>query len=432
MNNAELNELKRKYVASGAASPATAFAERAENAELWDADGNRFIDFAGGIGVLNLGHRHPKVVAAIKDQLDRLMHTCQTVIPYPPYVQLAERLCKLTPVRGERKAMLVNSGAEALENAVKIARAATGRDGIITFDGAFHGRTMMTLAMTGKVLPYKNDFGAMPGDVFRAPFPNPYYGISEEDSLKAIKTLFKTDIAPHRVAAIVIEPVQGEGGFYIASKSFLERLRALCDEHGILLVADEVQCGFGRTGKLFAIEHSGVEPDLVTMAKSLADGMPLSAVVGRAEAMDASGPNSLGGTYSGNPVSCAAALAVLDVIKEEGLLERSTALGEQLGSRFAQWEEKFDCVAHSRHLGAMAAFDLVADRESATPNPQLTQALCNRARERGLILLSCGFHGNAIRCLMPLTIQPEVLEEGLGIIEESLAELTTTKVAATG
>lgn len=432
MNNAELNELKRKYVASGAASPATAFAERAENAELWDADGNRFIDFAGGIGVLNLGHRHPKVVAAIKDQLDRLMHSCQTVIPYPPYVQLAERLCRLTPARGERKAMLVNSGAEALENAVKIARAATGRDGIITFDGAFHGRTMMTLAMTGKVLPYKNDFGAMPGDVFRAPFPNPYYGISEDDSLQAIKMLFKTDIAPHRVAAIVIEPVQGEGGFYIASKSFLERLRALCDEHGILLVADEVQCGFGRTGKLFAIEHSGVEPDLVTMAKSLADGMPLSAVVGRAEAMDASGPNSLGGTYSGNPVSCAAALAVLDVIEEEGLLERSTALGEQLGGRFAQWEERFDCVAHSRHLGAMAAFDLVTDRESATPNPQLTQALCSRARERGLILLSCGFHGNAVRCLMPLTIQPEVLEEGLGIIEESLAELTAGKAAATG
>jgi len=306
MNNSELNELKRKYVANGAASPATAFAERAQNAEIWDADGNRFIDFAGGIGVLNLGHRHPQVVAAVKEQLDRLMHTCQTVIPYPPYVQLAERLCRVTPVRGERKAMLVNSGAEALENAVKVARAATRRGGIIAFDGAFHGRTVMTLAMTGKVLPYKNDFGPMPGDVFRAPFPNAYYGVSEDDSIHAIEKIFKTDIAPHRVAAIVIEPVQGEGGFYVAPAPFLERLRTLCDEHGILLIADEVQCGFARTGKLFAIEHSGVQPDIVTMAKSMAGGMPLSAVVGRAEVMDASGPNSLGGTYSGNPVACAA------------------------------------------------------------------------------------------------------------------------------
>lgn len=431
MNNAELNDLKQRYVAAGAASSATHFADRAENAEVWDADGNRFIDFGGGIGVLNLGHRHPRVVEAVKAQLDRLMHTCQTVMPYAPYVQLAQRLCAVTPVRGEAKAMLANSGAEALENAVKVARAATGRGGIICFDGSFHGRTFMTLAMTGKVLPYKNDFGPMPGDVFRAPFPNPYHGISEEHSLAAIRRLFKTDIAAHRVAAIVIEPVQGEGGFYIASKAYLEALRALCDEHGILLIADEVQSGFGRTGKLFAIEHSGVEPDVITMAKSLADGMPLSAVVGRAEVMDASGPNSLGGTYTGNPVACAAALAVLDVMEEDGILDRSNTLGETLMQRFAEWEKQFECVTHARHLGGMAAFDLVTDKASNTPDPKLAQALCITARENGLILLSCGFHANAIRFLVPVTIEPEVLAEGLDIIERTLTGLVSGGERAT-
>lgn len=432
MNNAELNELKQRYVAAGAASPATAFADHAENAELWDADGNRFIDFAGGIGVLNLGHRHPKVVDAVKAQLDKLVHTCQTVMPYAPYVQLARRLCEATPVRGQAKAMLVNSGAEALENAVKVARAATGRDGIVTFDGSFHGRTFMTLAMTGKVLPYKNDFGAMPADVFRAPFPNGYYGVTEEDALHALHMLFKCDIAPHRVAAIVIEPVLGEGGFYQASKSFLEALRAECDEHGILLVADEVQSGFARTGKLFAMEHSGVEPDVITMAKSLADGMPLSAVVGRAEVMDASGPNSLGGTYSGNPVACAAGLAVLDAIEQEGILERSSALGDKLRKRFADWEQRFECVAHPRNLGAMAAFDLVESKASNKPDPQLTQALCAQARANGLILLSCGLYANAIRILVPLTVSDEVLAEGLDIIEHTLAGLADSRQQAAG
>lgn len=342
MTNQELNDLKNRFVANGAATSTTQFAERAENAELWDADGKRWIDFAGGIGVLNLGHRHPKIVAAVEAQLKKVMHTSAAVISYAPYVQLCQKLCELTPVRGpERKAMLVNTGAEALENAVKIARAATGRTGIITFDGAFHGRTMMTLAMTGKVLPYKNDFGPMPGDVFRAPFPNPLHGISEEASLNAIRTLFKTDIAPHRTAAIVIEPVQGEGGFYIASPDYLKALRALCDEHGILLIADEVQSGFARTGKLFALEHSGIEADILTTAKSLANGMPLSAVVGTAKVMDASGPNSLGGTYSGNPLSCAAALAVIDAIEEENILARSEQMGNMLAERFAAWEERF-------------------------------------------------------------------------------------------
>ncbi|MGY0554257.1 4-aminobutyrate--2-oxoglutarate transaminase [Vreelandella sp. 2A-K22] len=423
MTNQELNDLKNRYVANGAATPTTQFAERAENAELWDADGNRWIDFAGGIGVLNLGHRHPKIVAAVEAQLKKVMHTSAAVISYAPYVQLCQKLCELSPVRGpERKAMLVNTGAEALENAVKIARAATGRTGIITFDGAFHGRTMMTLAMTGKVLPYKNDFGPMPGDVFRAPFPNPLHGISEEASLDAIRTLFKTDIAPHRTAAIVIEPVQGEGGFYIASPDYLKALRALCDEHGILLIADEVQSGFARTGKLFALEHSGIEADILTTAKSLANGMPLSAVVGSAKVMDASGPNSLGGTYSGNPLSCAAALAVIEVIEEENILERSEQMGKMLAERFAAWEARFAAVAHGRQLGAMAAFELL-DSEGK-PDTALTGALCAKAREKGLILLSCGFYGNSIRILVPLTVSSAVLEEGLSIIEQSLEALS--------
>lgn len=423
MSNAELNELKKRYVAAGAASASTQFAARAENAELWDEDGRRFVDFAGGIGVLNLGHRHPKVVAAVKEQLDKLMHTCQTVMPYAPYVELAKGLCEVTGTRGsERKAFLVNTGAEAVENAVKIARAATGRSGIIAFDGAFHGRTMMTMALTGKVLPYKNDFGPMPGDVYRAPYPNPIYGISDEQALDAVRTLFKTDIPPHRTAAILIEPVQGEGGFYIASPTFMKGLREICDEHGIMLICDEIQSGFCRTGKLFAFEHSGIEPDLVTMAKSLADGMPLSAVVGRAEVMDASGPGSLGGTYQGNPLSCAAALAVLKVIDEEDILSKSQQLGQALAERFAVWNERFDSFAHPRNLGAMAAFELV-DPATGKPDPAKTQALCAKAKEKGLILLSCGFYGNTVRILVPLTAGSEVVEEGLAIIEEALSEL---------
>ncbi|MDC8802477.1 4-aminobutyrate--2-oxoglutarate transaminase [Halomonas pacifica] len=431
MNNAQLNELKQRYVAKGAASPSPQFVERAENAELWDVEGKRYIDFAGGIGVLNLGHRHPRVVEAVKAQLDKLMHTCQTVISYAPYVQLAEKLCQLTPVKGEAKTMMVNTGAEALENAVKIARAATGRSGVICFDGSFHGRTFMTLAMTGKVLPYKNDFGPMPGDVFRAPFPVPYHGISEEDSLKALKTLFKTDIAPHRTAAIVIEPVQGEGGFYAASPAFLKALRELCDEHGILLIADEVQSGFGRTGKLFALEHSGIEADIMTMAKSMADGMPLSAVVGTAEVMDASGPNSLGGTYSGNPLACAAALAVIEAIEAENILEKSAALGNKLAQRFAKWQGDFEAVDNCRNLGSMAAFELVTDKASRTPAPELAAKLCQKAKEKGLILLSCGFWSNSIRFLMPVTIEDAVLEEGLDIVEQALEEVVGSKASTT-
>ncbi|MDV6320360.1 4-aminobutyrate--2-oxoglutarate transaminase [Chromohalobacter sp. HP20-39] len=424
MNNAQLNELKTRYVASGAASPATQFAERAENALIWDADGNRIIDFAGGIGVLNVGHRHPKVVQAVKDQLDKVMHTCQTVMPYEGYVKVAEKLSQLTPVRGHGKVMLANSGAEALENAVKVARAATGRDNVICFTGGYHGRTFMTMAMNGKVAPYATDFGSMPGNVFRAPYPVPYHGVSEEDALNGLKMTLKTDANPRDTAAIVLEPVLGEGGFYAASPSFLKAVREICDEHGMLMIVDEVQSGFGRTGKLFAIEHSGVEPDIITMAKSMADGMPISAVVGTDKVMDASGGNSLGGTYTGSPVSCAATLAVLEVFEEEKILEKSQALGDKLGERFAKWQQDFACVDNVRHLGAMAAFDVVADKTNHTPDAELTGAVCKKAREKGLILLSCGLYGNTLRFLMPVTIEDDVLQEGLDIVEVCLKELS--------
>ncbi len=423
MSNESLNELKQRYVAAGAASPNPQFADHALNAEVWDADGKRMIDFAGGIGVLNIGHRHPKVVEAVKAQLDKLMHTCQTVMPYEGYVKVAEQLSKISPVRGHAKVMLANSGAEAVENAVKIARSATGRNNVICFDGGYHGRTFMTMAMNGKVIPYQGDFGPMPGLVFRAPFPVPYHGTTEEHAIRGLEMTLKTDSSPKDTAAIFIEPILGEGGFYAASPNFLKRIREICDEHGILMVVDEVQSGFGRTGKMFAIEHSGVEPDMITMAKSLADGMPISAVVGTDKLMDSSGPNSLGGTYTGSPVSCAAVLAVIEVFKEEDILGKSQRLGDKLAARFAQWEQKFPHVDNGRNVGAMAAFELVDSKENREPRPDLAAALLKKTKEKGLILLSCGMHGNAIRFLMPVTIEDEVLEEGLAIVESSLAEL---------
>lgn len=422
MNNAELNELKKHYVANGAASPSYEFVDSAHNAEIRDADGRRFIDFAGGIGVLNLGHRHEKITAAIQAQLDRVMHTCQTVMPYGPYVQLCRKLCHLTPVRGDAKAMLLNTGSEAIENAIKIARAATGRRGIITFDGGFHGRTFLTMAMTGKVAPYKQDFGPMPGEIYRAPYPNDYHGISGDDSLAGIEKIFKTSIPAKEVAAIVIEPVQGEGGFYAAPPDYLQALRALCDRHGILMIVDEIQSGFGRTGQMFALEHTDVKADIITMAKSMAAGMPLSAVVGTNTLMDAPRPGSLGGTYSGNPLCCAAALAVIDIFENDDILEQSQALGNKLSQKLNAWRQHFEQVDNVRNLGAMAAFELVTDKTSRTPDAQLASQLCQKAKEKGLILLSCGFWSNTIRFLMPLTISEAVLSEGFDIIEQSLAE----------
>ncbi|MFV8572256.1 4-aminobutyrate--2-oxoglutarate transaminase [Marinobacter sp. SBS5] len=422
MNNQELQALKERYVAAGAASPNEQFADHALNAELWDADGKRMIDFAGGIGVLNIGHRHPKVVTAVKAQLDKLMHTCQTVMPYEGYVKVAQKLSEVTPIRGHAKVMLANSGAEALENAVKIARAATGKPNIICFDGGYHGRTFFTMAMNGKAAPYQTSFGPMPGLVYRAPYPVPYHGVSEDDALRGLMMTVKTDSPAQDTAAIVLEPVLGEGGFYAAPTSFLQALRQFCDDNNILLIVDEVQSGFGRTGKLFAIEHSGVEPDIMTMAKSMADGMPISAVVGTDKVMDASGPNSLGGTYTGSPTACAAALAVFDVIEQEDILGKSQRLGETLRKRFEQWQTQFAHVDNVRNLGPMAAFELVESKSSRKPLPDLAASVTKRAKEKGLILLSCGMFGNTLRFLMPVTIEDDILEEGLAIVEECLKE----------
>ncbi|MDF0751438.1 4-aminobutyrate--2-oxoglutarate transaminase [Marinobacter sp. 71-i] len=423
MTNKELQALKERYVAAGAASPNEQFADHATNAELWDADGKRMIDFAGGIGVLNIGHRHPKVVEAVKGQLDKLMHTCQTVIPYEGYVKLAQKLSEVVPVKGHAKVMLANSGAEALENAMKIARAATGKTNVICFDGGYHGRTFYTMAMNGKAAPYQTDFGPMPGTVFRAPYPVPYHGVSEDEALRGLKMAMKADSPGSDTAAIVIEPVLGEGGFYAAPASFLKAIRKICDENDILMIADEVQSGFGRTGKMFAIEHSGVEPDMITMAKSMADGMPISAIVGTDKVMDSSGPNSLGGTYTGSPTACAAALAVFDVFKEEDILGKSRRLGDKLRKRFDQWQEQFPHVDNVRNLGPMAAIELVSDKTSKEPRADLAAAVTKKAKENGLILLSCGMYGNTLRFLMPVTIEDNILEEGLAIVEQALKEV---------
>ncbi len=421
--NASLQERKNKVFAVGQGNLAQAFIERGQNAEMWDVEGNRYIDFAAGIAVLNTGHCHPKVIEAVKGQVENLTHTCITVTPYEPAVELAEKLVDIAPISGDKKAIFVTTGAEAVENCVKIARAHTGRPGVIAFNGAFHGRTNMTMALTGKVVPYKAKFGPFPAGVYHAPYPNELHGVSIEDSLKALKMLFACDIEASQVAAIIIEPVQGEGGFYQAPAEFLKELRKICDEHGIMLIADEIQNGFGRTGKMFAIEHAGVEPDLMTMAKGIAGGFPLSAVVGKAAVMDSSPAGGLGGTYAGSPVACAAALAVLDVIKEEKLVERAAAIGEQMNQRLsAMKEEHSQVIGNVRNLGAMVAMELIQNGDIDQPNPELTKALVAAAPKHGLILLSCGIRANVIRFLPALTMSDEVLNEGLDILAKMIAE----------
>ncbi|OPX56555.1 4-aminobutyrate aminotransferase / (S)-3-amino-2-methylpropionate transaminase [Oceanospirillum multiglobuliferum] len=422
--NAELQALREQYVPLGAANMSTHFADRAENGEIFDIEGRRFIDFAGGIGVLNVGHRHPKVVAAVEAQMQKLMHTCFHVMPYEPYIRLAKKLCELTPGTMAKKAFLVNTGAEAVENAIKIARAATKRSAVIAFNGGFHGRTMMGMALTGKVVPYKVGFGPFPGGVYHVPYPNEYHKISVQDSLTALHNVLKNDIEASTVAAIIIEPVQGEGGFYAAPKELLEAVRALCDQHGIVMIADEVQSGFGRTGKLFAMEHSGVVPDLMTMAKSMAGGMTLAGVVGRAELLDAPVPGSIGSTYGGSPMACAAALAVIEVIEEENLLQRSEQVGKLIAEHFEGLKSQFACVDNVRNQGAMVAMELVKDRDSRTPDPDMAKALTVKAQQKGLILLSCGIYANTIRVLVPLTAPDALIREGLELITASLAELT--------
>jgi 4-aminobutyrate aminotransferase/(S)-3-amino-2-methylpropionate transaminase len=420
--NADLLARRNAAVPRGVATPYPVFAARAENAELWDVEGRRFVDFGGGIAVLNTGHRHPKVIKAVSEQLAAFTHTCFQVTPYEPYVALAERLNAQAPFKGPAKTIFFTTGAEAAENAVKIARAATGRSAVIAFAGGFHGRTMMTMALTGKVLPYKKKFGPMPSEVYHLPFPVADHGVTTADSLRALEFLFKADVEPSRVAAIMVEPVQGEGGFYEAPKDLLVALRTICDEHGILLVADEVQTGFARTGKLFAIEHSGVEPDLVTMAKSLAGGFPLSGVLGKAAIMDAAEPGGLGGTYAGSPIACVAALAVLDVIAEEGLCARADAMGARIKDRLHRIASRNDVVAMTgiRGLGAMIGFDIVKSRGAYEPDAEATKRVTTAALESGLILLSCGVYSNAIRILVPLTAPDAVLDEGMDKLEAAL------------
>lgn len=417
--NTEWQSRKELATARGVGVLTQVFAARAENAEVWDVEGTRYIDFAGGIGVLNTGHRHPKVMAAVSAQLEKFTHTCYQVVPYPGYVTLAEKLNEITPGRFAKKTAFFSTGAEAIENAVKIARAATGRTGIIAFSGAFHGRTMMAMALTGKVAPYKAGFGPFPPDIYHAPFPIDLHGVSVEDALRGLNTLFKADIDPQRVAGVVIEPVQGEGGFYVASPQLMRRLRELCDEHGMLLIADEIQSGFARTGKLFAMEHYGVDPDIIVMAKSLAGGFPLSAVTGRAAVMDAPAPGGLGGTYAGNPVAIAAALAVLEVIRDESLVERANRLGEELRARLGRWQREVPQIAEVRGLGAMIGVEF-ADPKTREPDPAFAKKVQARALERGLLLLTCGIHFNVIRFLMPLTIPDAVFAEALQILEQSI------------
>jgi len=424
-SNSELSKRRQDAIPAGLGTMHTVFCERAKNAELWDVEGKRFIDFAAGIAVLNTGHLHPKVKAAVSAELEKMSHVCFQVTPYERYVQVAERLNALVPGDTPKKTLLLSSGAEAVENAVKIARAHTGRSGVIAFSGGFHGRTLFALALTGKVVPYKIGFGPLSADVFHVPYPIAYHGMSVEMALAAIDRLFASDVDPARVAALIVEPVLGEGGFYAAPPEFLQALRRICDQHGIVLIVDEIQTGFGRTGKMFAVEYAGIEPDVMTMAKSLAGGFPLSAVTGKAKIMDGPKPGGLGGTYAGSPISCAAALAAIDVVEQEKLAERALRIGDLLTKRVRALSEEpaGSCIGDIRHLGAMAAMELVTDRKTHAPDADLTKAIVQKAATKGLILLSCGIRGNVVRFLPPLTASDELIDEAMDILRATLVEL---------
>ena len=426
MKNSAISERKNQSISRGVGMTTQIYADRAENSEIWDVEGRRYIDFSSGIAVVNTGHRHPKVIEAVKAQLDRFTHTCHQVVPYESYVHLAERLNAIVPGDFARKTIFVTTGAEAVENAVKIARAATGRSAIIAFGGGFHGRTFMGMALTGKVAPYKIGFGPMPGDVFHAPFPVPLHGVSVEQSLATLKKLFAADVDPRRVAAIILEPVQGEGGFYPAPPAFMKALREICDQHGILLIADEVQTGFARTGKMFAMDHHEVAADLVTMAKSLAGGFPLAAVTGRAEVMDAPEPGGLGGTYGGNPLGIAAAHAVLDVIADEDLCNRANQLGSRLKQRLESLRDKVPEIVDIRGPGFMNAVEF-NDVTTKLPSADFANKVRLIALDKGLILLTCGVYGNVIRFLSPITIQDGVFSEALDILEASMIEASAAR-----
>ena len=405
----------------GVAQAHGVFAVRAENAEIWDVEGRRWIDFCAGIAVVNTGHCHPHVMAAARAQLNQFTHTCFQVVAYESYVELAERLNKLAPGTTPKKTFFMNTGAEAVENAIKVARAYTGRSGVIAFNGAFHGRTMFSLALTGKVDPYKKGFGPFPAEVYHAPFPDPLHGVSIDDAFHGLELIFKNDIEATRVAAIIVEPVQGEGGYIPAPAEFLQRLRALCDQHGIVLIVDEIQTGAARCGKFFAVEHAGIEPDVITMAKGLGGGMTLSAVIGKAAIMDAAVPGGLGSTYAGHPVAVAASLAVLEVIEKEKLADRAAMLGEKCRSRLNALRARFSCIADVRGLGAMTAVEFSHGGDPKKPAGDIAAALKAEAAKRGLLLLNCGSYGNVLRLMLPLTIPDSVLDEGMGILEAALA-----------
>jgi 4-aminobutyrate aminotransferase/(S)-3-amino-2-methylpropionate transaminase len=422
--NKELLAVRQAHTPQGLGTQTTVFSDRAKNAEIWDVEGNRYIDLAGGIAVTGTGHNHPDVVAAVKAQLERFSHTCFQVTPYDVYVRLAERLNSVAPGTTPKKTIFLTTGAEAVENAVKISRKHTGRSGIIAFSGAFHGRTMMGMALTGKVVPYKAGFGPFPAEVFHVPFPIEYHGVTVDDSLDALQTLFKSDVEPSRIAAMIIEPVQGEGGFYPAPVEFLQVLRKICDEHGIVMIADEIQTGFGRTGEMFACEHAGIEPDLMPVAKSMAGGFPLSGVIGKAEIMDSVPPGGLGGTYAGSPIGCAAGLAVLEVIEKEGLCERSRSIGETIRAWASALQAANKSIGHIRGLGAMCAIELVKNGDANDPDADLTKAVATEALAEGVLLLTCGVRGNVIRFLPPLTIDETMLAEALEKLGDVIGRLT--------
>jgi 4-aminobutyrate aminotransferase / (S)-3-amino-2-methylpropionate transaminase / 5-aminovalerate transaminase len=421
--SAAILERKSRVIANAKTIAIPIVAQEGRGATLTDVDGNVFIDFTGGVGCLNVGHAHPRVVEAATEQLSRFVHTDFTVVPYEPYIELAERLLALAPFREPAKAVFFNAGTEAVENAVKFARLYTKRPAVIAFEGAFHGRTLLSMTLTSRPHPYKAGMGPLAPEVYRAPFPQDYRGPDADTALAELRQLFLTQVAAEQVAAIIVEPVQGEAGFLPAPQSFMEGLRAICDDYGICLIADEVQTGFARTGKLFAIEHYDVEPDLITVAKSIAAGFPLSGVLGKAEILDAAHDGAVGGTYVGNPVAQAAALAVLDVIDEEGLVERATAIGDTVRARMLAWQERFPAIGEVRGLGAMLAIELVEDRATKQPAPKLVQAVIDAAMRRGLLLLKAGIHGNVIRVLSPLVITDAELDEALAVWEDALAHV---------
>ncbi|EHR5335363.1 4-aminobutyrate--2-oxoglutarate transaminase [Salmonella enterica] len=420
--NKALMQRRHNAVPRGVGQIHPIFAERAENCRVWDVEGREYLDFAGGIAALNTGHLHPGIVSAVEAQLKKLSHTCFQVLAYEPYLALCERMNQKVPGDFAKKTLLVTTGSEAVENAVKIARAATKRSGAIAFSGAYHGRTHYTLSLTGKVHPYSAGMGLMPGHVYRALYPCPLHNISDDDAIASIERIFKNDAAPEDIAAIIIEPVQGEGGFYAASPAFMQRLRALCDQHGIMLIADEVQSGAGRTGTLFAMEQMGVAADITTFAKSIAGGFPLAGVTGRADVMDAIAPGGLGGTYAGNPIACAAALAVLDIFEQENLLQKANTLGKTLRDGLMEIAETHREIGDVRGLGAMIAIELFENGDPGKPNATLTADIVARARDKGLILLSCGPYYNILRILVPLTIDASQIRQGLEIIAQCFDE----------